>query len=162
MPRSKRKVGHSLSTEPDHVTTVVVIGLGVINALFLPVLGLSYPPFGEFLSRSVGLHWCIVLFAGMLALMTLFIGVSVHRVQKPVVIGLLGVAATIVPLLPWFDGCCSIYRAASSEEGQISWPSVLTFPLLTLAGHVATSVAVESNRQLLMRKYRPTSNLPKK
>lgn len=162
MPRSKRKVGHSLSTEPDHATAAVVIGLGIINALLLPVLGLVFPSFGEFLSLSVGLHWCLVLFAGMLALLTLWVGVSVHRVRKPVVIGLLGIAATFVPLLPWFDGCCSIYRAASSEDGQISWPSVLVFPILTLAGHIASSLAVESNRRLLMQKSRPASSQQKK
>lgn len=154
MPRSQRKPRHSLSTEPDHATTAMVIGLGVTNSLLLPVLGLCFPAFGDFLFQSAGLHCCIVLFVGILALMTLLIGFSVHRVRKLVVIGVLGIAATLVPLLPWFDGCCSIYKAVSAESGQVIQASTFAFPLLTLAGHAASSVAVELNRRLLMQRHR--------
>ncbi len=151
MPRSQRKPRYSLSTAPDHATTAVVIGMGVVNAVLLPVLGLCLPAFGEFLFRSVGLHRCIVLLAGALTLLLVFTGVTVHRDRRPVAIGLIGFAATIVPVLPWFDGCCAIYRAASADSGQVALAGTFVFPLLTLAGHTATSIAVESNRRLLMR-----------
>ncbi|MBL6704893.1 MAG: MerC domain-containing protein [Planctomycetaceae bacterium] len=151
MPRSKRKVRHTLSATPDPATAAMVVGLGVTNSLLLPVLGLTFPSFGDFLFRSVGLHWCLVLFAGTLTLMTILIGVSVHGVRKPLMIGLIGTIATIVPVLPWFDGCCAIYQAASADSGQVFRTGTFVFPLLTLAGHTATSIAVESNRRLLMR-----------
>ena len=160
--QSLRKLHHLVSAEPDHATTALVIAVGFLNALLLPTLGLLIPSVGQFLSRSVTLHRCLVLLACGLATLLVLVGVSVHRNRSVVVIGLLGALSSLIPVLPWVNGCCALYQSETTANYQGLQLLDVAYPMLTLTGHGAMSIAAEINRRLLVQLQHKHRNIPRR